>query len=96
MKRKKTPIDCRKGLNMARVLFYGGIGLVILSIAIGDMADSEAMMCVLGALGIIGMAAGVAVCYLYVRCPHCGVSLMLGGRIPSSLPHYCPDCGEKL
>ena len=30
------------------------------------------------------------------RCPYCGASLMAGGQMPSSLPHFCPDCGKTL
>lgn len=89
-------MDCRKGLKATKILFYSGLGLLPLGIAAGAMAESEAVMGVLGVLGVIGIVAGLVICITYVRCPFCGESLMLGGRIPGELPRHCPGCGKAL
>jgi len=42
------------------------------------------------------MAGSLLTAFSKLRCPYCGASLMAGGRMPSSLPHFCPDCGKTL
>ncbi len=42
------------------------------------------------------MAGSLLTAFSKLRCPYCGASLMIGGRMPSSLPHFCPDCGKTL
>lgn len=46
-----------------------------------------------GGSAVLLMAAGLIVCALYYRCPHCC------GRLPGrgfGIPDYCPHCGKKL
>lgn len=46
--------------------------------------------------GVVLMAASLILAAWKVRCPHCGASLLPGGRLPLSLSPYCPGCGKKL
>ena len=48
------------------------------------------------AAGAALLIAGLVLAVLKVRCPHCGASLMPGGRLPLSMPPYCSGCGKKL
>jgi len=55
-----------------------------------------ALIVVLCILAIILVIAGLVLAYGYLRCPYCGASLCLNGRIPTRLPRYCPQCGKPL
>ena len=88
-----------KVLRLARVLM--GVGLIPLAAAwaVGEDGGSDAPMAWIAALciaAILLVAAGLAVAYVYLRCPHCGASLCSGWRLPLSLPRYCPACGRDL
>ena len=48
------------------------------------------------AAGAALLITGLVLACRKVRCPHCGASLMPGGRLPLRLPPYCPGCGKKL
>lgn len=91
----KRNMNCFKVLHIGKILFFGGLGTMVLSLILfqGDC----------GAVGITVGIVGAAACFgglLYtgamLRCPDCGKSLMPGGRMPSNLPAFCPHCGKKL
>ena len=42
------------------------------------------------------MAGSLLTAFVEIRCPECGASLMSGGRMPTGLPHFCPNCGKDL
>ena len=90
--KEKKPMSAHQALSITKLLFYGGFGLIMLSLA----TSSSWIMYVLGIPGCIGLFGGLIFGYCKVRCPYCGKSLMLGGRMPSHLPDYCPGCGNAL
>lgn len=92
------PMNCHKALRIVHGLFYGGLVLLLLAWAVLSLSQVVVSVpaIVLCILGIVGVVSGIVLAYARMRCPYCGASLMLGGRIPSSLPNFCPDCGKPL
>lgn len=95
---KWRSMDCRQMLKVVKQTFYGGLGLLLAAWIILQCSQDTApvfaiFLCVLGVIGVFG---GILLAYRRLRCPHCGASLMLGGRIPSQLPNFCPECGKPL
>ena len=93
-------MDCRRTLKAVHGVFCGGLGALVVDGLFLAAADDQtwlpALAIVLCALGIAGIIGGIVLGYVRLRCPRCGASLMLGGRIPSHLPNFCPACGEPL
>ena len=89
-------MDYRKGLRVSKIVFFSGVGVWLLGIAIGAIMHALAVIMVSAVLCLGIMFVGIYLATKWVRCPHCGGSLMLGGLIPGSLPNYCPHCGENL
>ena len=58
--------------------------------------DVSVFLWIAAGVGILIMAGSLLTAFSKLRCPYCGASLMAGGRMPSSLPHFCPDCGKTL
>lgn len=99
MDNANEPMNCHKALKIIHGLSYGGLGLLLLAWAASSLSRGNTVpvpAIVLCILGIVGLVSGIVLAYTRLRCPHCGASLMLGGRIPSSLPNFCPDCGKPL
>ena len=90
--------DCRRTLKLVNLLFYGGLGLLLLTWLIGKIDGVKPVPAILipGILGIVLVIAGLVLAFVRLRCPHCGESLWLGGRLPTSLPNFCPRCGKPL
>lgn len=95
MKQKKGKMNLGKILGAAYGLCFGGLLLLAVGCGIQYRWDVTFGI-VLAVLGVAAMVSGIVLAYARLRCPHCGASLMLGGRIPSSLPNFCPDCGKPL
>ena len=98
---KKAPMGPHKLLKVCNGFFFGGLGLTAVIYLIGESYqwrgnDVPAFLWLAAGAGLLCMFGSVLAAFLKVRCPYCGASLMLGGRIPSSLPHFCPDCGKDL
>ena len=55
----KKEMDCHQALRITHILFYSGLGLMLLSIAVGAMTNSTVVMVVLGLLGGVGAVAGL-------------------------------------
>ena len=89
-------MDCYKGLRLTKILFYGGLGLMVTGLMIGTVGEREIFMTACGVFGFLGALAGWLCCVCFVRCPECGESLMPGYRIPGALAHFCPNCGKEL
>ncbi len=88
-----------KVLWLARVLILAALIPLAAAWAVGEDGRSDASMAWIAALciaAILLFAAGAAVAYVYLRCPHCGASLCSGWRLPWSLPRYCTACGKDL
>ncbi len=90
-------LNCHQGLRLTHLLFFGGLGLMVVSL----MMNGKGVMPFFGVViaGILGLGcviAGIIVCGLTVKCPHCGKFLNRSGKIPRSIPKFCPMCGEKL
>lgn len=98
MDNANEPMSCHQALKIVHGLFYGGLGLLLLAWAVLSLSEKTVPVpaVILCILGIVGVVSGIVLAYARLRCPHCGASLMLGGRIPSSLPNFCPDCGKPL
>lgn len=98
MKGGNGSMDLQKTLKVVYILFFGGLGLlvlawIILSLSKVTVSIPAIISCV---LGIVATVAGIVLAHARLRCPYCGASLMLGGRIPSRLPNFCPECGNYL
>lgn len=96
--KEKRPMDCRRALKLVHGLFYSGLAVMILMLMIVNSGVGKP-----GGLTVVGAVLGLLACigslvlgFGWVRCPHCGGSLMAGGRIPSRLPAYCSHCGAPL
>jgi len=93
----RRDIDCYRALRITHLLFYGGFALALLPLLIVRAWNAfTPPLVVLAVLGGIALVLGLLCCGMYVRCPFCGASLMLGGRIPRELPRHCPSCGREL
>ena len=98
---KKAPMGPHKLLKLCIGFFFGGLGLTAVSYLIGESYqwrgnDVPVFLWIAAGVGILIMAGSLLTAYSKLRCPYCGASLMAGGRMPSSLPHFCPDCGKTL
>ena len=58
--------------------------------------DVSVFLWIAAGVGILIMAGSLLTAFSKLRCPYCGASLMAGGRVPTDLPHFCPDCGKNL
>lgn len=92
----KERMDCHLALKVTHILFYGGFVLMLLGLCVGAGVNSDVLLAVFGITGAVGIVGGLIFGYLYVRCPACGTSLMLGGRVPTHLPKHCPECGAAI
>ena len=93
---KWRSMDCRQMLQMVQGIFFGGLGLALLCVLLASGQEPPEWLIAMGGLGILGLILGILLACRRLRCPHCGASLMLGGRIPSQLPNFCPECGKPL
>ena len=99
--KQKAPMGPHRLLKICNGFFFGGLGLMAVIYLIGESYqwrgnNVPAFLWFAAGAGLLCMFGSVLAAFLKVRCPYCGASLMLGGRIPSSLPHFCPDCGKDL
>ena len=62
----------------------------------GHKLGCLALLALLLVAGAALTAVGLGLAFSRLRCPHCGESLMLGGRLPTRLPKHCPGCGKEL
>ena len=98
---KKGPMGPHKLLKVCNGFFFGGLGLTAVIYLIGESYqwrgnDVPAFLWLAAGAGLLCMFGSVLAAFLKVRCPYCDASLMAGGRMPTSLPHFCPDCGKTL
>lgn len=96
MSREKRPWDCHQTLKAVKGAFYGGMGALAVNLLLLYIVGEQIWMPALTVVGIGAVVAGIVLSYVRLRCPRCGTSLMLGGRIPSRLPDFCPGCGKPL
>ena len=83
--RKGEPMGVCKALTITKILFWSGMGLMLLSLAIMSIADDAgAWTQGLAFLGLLVCFGGIGFGFCKVRCPYCGKSLMAGGRIPGA------------
>ena len=92
MKKDKQPMDCMRAMEIFKVLFFGGLACAVVALLVGLVI--EPVMYTLGWVGIIGVVGGLIFGYTKIRCPYCGIMLLIG-RLPG-VPRVCPECGEKL
>ena len=96
-RQKKENLSPQKAMRITHILFYSGLGLMLLGgLVVGGAADNPDIMLLFAVLGFLCAIGGVVFGNLYVRCPDCCGSLMIGGRVPGNLPSYCPHCGKQL
>ena len=99
--RKGTPMALRRALRLTNLLFYGGLGLAVIvyfacQSTLWQEREFPALLVALAVLGLLGVLAGLGMAFGKLRCPHCGASLMAGGRVPGHLPCFCPNCGKPV
>ena len=95
--KKRNEMDCHQTLRISHILFFCGLAVLL---AAGLLACVRtvppALPAALAAGGVVLLAASLVLAAWKVRCPHCGASLMLRGRLPTRLPKHCPGCGKEL
>lgn len=94
--KKLDSLTLHQVMRLSNVLSIAGLVLLLLGGAAESGATSMAWIATLCILAIILVIAGLVLAYGYLRCPHCGASLCLDGRVPIRLPLYCPQCGKPL
>ena len=94
--KKLDSLTLHQVMRLSNVLLLAGVALLLLSGAVAEGEPSVALIVALCILAIILVIAGMVLAYGYLRCPHCGASLCLNGRVPTRLPLYCPQCGKPL
>ena len=95
--KKPDEMTCHQALKYSHILFCGGWLLLMAGgLLLCVNAVPRALAALLLAAGVALLIAGLVLAVLKVRCPHCGASLMPGGRLPLSMPPYCSGCGKKL
>ena len=100
--KEKKPVGPHKLLKICRRLFFSG-ALTMLAAAylIGHFYtwqgnEAPMFLWLIAGAGFLCLFRGLQIASLRLCCPYCGASLMAGGRMPTSLPHFCPDCGKSL
>ena len=98
---KKGPMGPHKLLKVCNGFFFGGLGLTAVIYLIGESYqwrgnEAPMFLWLIAGAGFLSLFRGLQIASLRLCCPYCGASLMAGGRMPSSLPHFCPDCGKTL
>ena len=100
--KEKKPVGPHKLLKICRRLFFSG-ALTMLTAAylIGRFYtwrgnEAPMFLWLIAGAGFLSLFRGLQIASLRLCCPYCGASLMAGGRMPTSLPHFCPDCGKSL
>ena len=94
--KNEQPIGAVRALTITKLLFWCGMGLMLLGMAlISGMDSGEALAQGVAILGLLVCFGGIGFGFWKVRCPYCGKSLMAGGRIPGSIPNFCPECGKN-
>ena len=95
--KEKKPVGPHKLLKICRRLFFSG-ALTMLTAAylIGRFYtwrgnEAPMFLWLIAGAGFLSLFRGRQIASLRLCCPYCGASLMAGGRMPSSLPHFCPD-----
>lgn len=86
----------QRALKITKTLFFSGLGLMLLGVMIGSVADNAYLILFIAVLGSVCAFGGLIFGNMRVRCPDCCRSLMMGGRVPGDLPCYCPHCGKRL
>ena len=95
--KKPDELACRQALRISLTLFFCGLAVLLAAgLLMCVRTIPPALPAALAAGGVVLLAASLVLAAWKVRCPHCGVSLMLRGRLPLSLPPHCPGCEEKL
>ena len=98
---KKAPMGPHKLLKVCNGFFFAGLGLTAVIYLIGESYqwrgnEAPMFLWLIAGAGFLSLFRGLQIASLRLCCPYCGASLMAGGRMPSSLPHFCPDCGKSL
>ena len=97
--KKLDSLTCHQILKLSNLLFFSGMGLLLLAwimVSVEDILPTTALLAIPIIGGVVLIVAGLALAFGKLRCPYCGESLCLGGRLPTRLPQYCPGCGKKL
>lgn len=95
--KKLDSLTLHQVMKISNVLLIAAVALLLLGGAVAEAGmTSGVWIAALCILAIILVIAGLVLAYGYLRCPHCGASLCLNGRVPTRLPCYCPQCGKPL
>lgn len=88
--------DHRKVIRVTNRTYLAGIAMLFLGIAIGAMADAEALMYVVSGLGLLLAVLSYILNVRKAVCPHCGAFLGNLPRMAGGGCHYCSHCGKEL
>ena len=97
--REKKPlfVSLQAALIGSNILFYLGLALMVATVISIIMAGKIGLVqYILAVLGAVGTAGGIMFAMVHFNCPHCGESLMVGGRLPTKMPKTCPACGSEV
>ena len=83
-------MDYRKWHRLHRIIILVGAGIMFLGYFFLSNSIKTALCFVIS--GMFISIAGIIICVLNYRCPHCGGRLSAREKIPN----YCPHCGKKL
>lgn len=93
----KKQRSCRQVLRIVHVLLFCGLAVLLAAgLVMCVRTIPPALSGALAAVGAVLLAVSLVLAIRKLCCPHCGASWMLRGRLPLSLPAYCPGCGTKL
>ena len=110
--KEKKPVGPHKLLKICRRLFFSGaLTMLAAAYLIGESYqwrgnDVPVFLWITAGVGILIMAGSLLTAFSKLRCPYCGAMNEPGAEhkymqdlyklMPSSLPHFCPDCGKTL
>ena len=78
-------------MNNIYTRYYFSIALSLVGVAVAWLGTTTSQVVMWIGFGIIAVSVILS---LTVRCPRCGKRLAGKGHL--ALPHYCPNCGEKI
>ena len=93
---RKIKMDCFRACRYSNRMLVAGTAAAVVGILLWGEGVLPLLFGLLTAAGIAVAVAGCVIGYRFIVCPHCGDPLYDWPRLPTHIPGYCPNCGEKL
>ena len=93
---RKIKMDCFRACRYSNRMLVAGTAAAVVSMLLWGEGVLPLLFGLLTAAGIAVAVAGCVIGYRFIVCPHCGGPLYDWPRLPTHIPSYCPNCGEKL